>query len=1321
MLYSHQISKWMTTGFTLLFLAGSITVHGSWRTDRGQNGNTNLAPGEAGVTPPVSLFGKHEFGQTGTQTSLVADNDHYYIAGDAAVQALERIFEHEETGPYSTNDVLWEFRPMDGWDFEDGVPNINSQIVLTSDLVVFTKTVLDGTDHNLYLIGLDKETGNEVWRYSLGNGTDPQLTTSGFDRLFLFYMDTSEDPFGDATVVRIAAGDTEPEAVRSQSEGLDFPSPPKSLVARENQVVLHYASEVLSLNTFNLNDRWRHTETSEDHGDAVDGSRHDLIINSDNHVFISLAGSHYYSMTENGTLRWATTIDLPDDCTGESILSMSPHGLVATNVCRGIMLLFDEETGEEIIRIDTPETTPIPPVIQGDLVYLATLETGYPELVILSLPEGEEVERFALDSLGSPYMSLGIVDEHLVGLRGALMGTALTVVEMQPASVTTRIEGMEEYHCGAFINNDLDLVFHVENEGPGNTRGAEVTLESSRIVNYDIDVPDGVDIDTIGSTVEFDFGDMEPGTIHEIPMTITPQSAGEVILESDVDLVVRNTAENQGGDTVSLQVAAAPSEDATVEITHVEITQGLQDFDQSIPLIARRDTLIRVYIEADEDIGPIGGHVLLSGSYMDGPIPESFSDVAAIPLAECHPIDAEPDQFRTDLGTSFNFILPPKLLNHAPMGEWDLEIELDPAGLLAIDDRSGLVHTTSFGMDTVPPICIISRPLLTTDDDDMNLRGPSAIPGDVMNRAVALLPTHEIINIPKGSMLTRSGSSPFHFDPDKSYDTFRMLSRLQASNVLSSRPDECKDAGAPVLHYAIAHEDTRDTGRGGVAFRGRSAGSFRMGLSERIEYNNPPSGTTLAHEIGHNLGRRHVNCGGPDDVDPDYPHDPCFISTVSSTAFFGVDLYTPTAPRVIDPGVHDTSDIPTDLLAYGNARWPSDYNWMAMYDELMDQKAQFEERRNAPVYLASSDDIAAAWMESWKGESGREIIFSAIVDPGVEGEIDILMPVNPTTMGEEARAELALATREALGKETRFMVELLDGNDEVILEVPLEDGFVDDTLTPDNRLLTALLPKPDGLESLRLVDQSKGTELARADRSPNAPEVVLLHPEENDVVEDELVIDWDASDPDGNDLEVAVQYSADDGETWTALALNAGEAPAMIDISTMQGGIDTVRLRLIVSDGFNTTEVVSDPFTVVPRDPITKISRPADGVEVHLGTPIFARSQSFDPEDGVLRGDALVWELEDHGEVGTGETVLLTDLALGTHRLILTATDSDGQESTDEIDIHVVTAPATRDDVLRVITGRTSFTEGMGLDRNLDGTVDAADLMDPEDEDEEEN
>jgi hypothetical protein len=73
-----------------------------------------------------------------------------------------------------------------------------------------------------------------------------------------------------------------------------------------------------------------------------------------------------------------------------------------------------------------------------------------------------------------------------------------------------------------------------------------------------------------------------------------------------------------------------------------------------------------------------------------------------------------------------------------------------------------------------------------------------------------------------------------------------------------------------------------------------------------------PNEETVAHETGHNLSLEHVDCGGPQEPDPDYPYRGGAIGNWG---------YNPATGETYDPTVF------VDLMTYCQPEWISDYSF----------------------------------------------------------------------------------------------------------------------------------------------------------------------------------------------------------------------------------------------------------------------------------------------------------------------------------------------------------------------------------------------------------
>ena len=83
------------------------------------------------------------------------------------------------------------------------------------------------------------------------------------------------------------------------------------------------------------------------------------------------------------------------------------------------------------------------------------------------------------------------------------------------------------------------------------------------------------------------------------------------------------------------------------------------------------------------------------------------------------------------------------------------------------------------------------------------------------------------------------------------------------------------------------------------------------------------------------------------------------------------------------------------------------------------------------------------------------------------------------------------------------------------------------------------------------------------------------------------------------------------------------------------------------------------------------INTPFDGEHFEVGEEITFNGSAKDFQDGELDGNSLVWTSNIDGEIGVGNEFSRDDLSEGTHKIILTATNSLGEEWEDTITISI--------------------------------------------------
>jgi glucose/arabinose dehydrogenase len=153
-----------------------------------------------------------------------------------------------------------------------------------------------------------------------------------------------------------------------------------------------------------------------------------------------------------------------------------------------------------------------------------------------------------------------------------------------------------------------------------------------------------------------------------------------------------------------------------------------------------------------------------------------------------------------------------------------------------------------------------------------------------------------------------------------------------------------------------------------------------------------------------------------------------------------------------------------------------------------------------------------------------------------------------------------------------------------------------------------------------------------------------------------LVLKGSATDPeDGSLTGTALTWSsAADGDLGTGDSLQ---------VSSLTAGQQTVTLS--ARDSHDAAGTATVHFTVTPdtgtnHPPAVSITTPPPGSSFVEGAAVILKGVAVDPEEGSLLGTSLAWSSSRDGALGTGDSLSVTTLSLGSHTITLTATDGGG-------------------------------------------------------------
>ncbi len=702
----------------------------------------------------------------------------------------------------------------------------------------------------------------------------------------------------------------------------------------------------------------------------------------------------------------------------------------------------------------------------------------------------------------------------------------------------------------------------------------------------------------------------------------------------------------------------APAVQIDLTADKLEVVQAAQDLNQSARLVANKKTFVRGYAHFTVDTSGVTAPWMPKGTL------EGYRGTTLLGKLSPSPVsagivttDGNLDTLRSSLSTNFLFELPDSWV--VP-GDLRLLMNLNDDGVIfetGTEPNSVSVGSVHFARGIEP--CLVISPLHTIAPIN------SVVPAAILDRAVSVLP------------IDRNGFGTKYDDNPISKKVFvpRLCWCLPPVKLIEYRPfnldaDDLQLAldsvawrafwsrdpsGFDSVHYVgTVHESHPSLFNGRGQHPDRTAVGKAQSLIARMQTGPngaggltlpwllPWGGFNLAHELGHNWGRNHINqgtaCGSqiPDGPYDPYPFNVCNLGpTTGPTAVFGFD------------SVKQTPILPTaaaDLLTYARSTWISIYNWEILF----------------PNRGASA--LAAAGMAAPAGDLfGPLLLVHAQIDPTANrAQLDPAYCL-PPGVADLQRVRESFAAAGRLPADSPFKIRLVDGAGNVLSQTPCvlvssSDGAQGNTLG-----LMQFVPFPPATRLFQIVRDH--VVLAERLISGHAPTLVLAPPFV-DVANETLVLNWHGADADNDYLLFTVQYSDDDGATWTALDADNPNLTMTVSTRSLPGG-PAARVRMIATDGVNCAVAVSEPFPLAKHAPELEIAGVREGQRLAFGALAELQGVVQDAEDLNRPRDHLVWNLTGPTpRAGTGVRLPLAELSPGSYAADAQVPDFDGNLAT---------------------------------------------------------
>jgi hypothetical protein len=771
-----------------------------------------------------------------------------------------------------------------------------------------------------------------------------------------------------------------------------------------------------------------------------------------------------------------------------------------------------------------------------------------------------------------------------------------------------------------------------------------------------------------------------------------------------------------------------PGDWQDVGVRAIEVTQGIQDLQSRMPLVAQRRTYVRVHVESEAPgWGPVDGLLLLRRS--------GKPDLVLTP--ENGPITTGKD--RTDLDAALNFLLPVSYLGAGDLeitaGVWSFDItsladqEPDPTDNTRKLDVT--LHTA-----TQPNVWLVALddgggPGPVVDSLDVLLGFAVVVQDDLLDFHPLAAPTFDIL------------PEPVHPGPEASEPGIWIL---DDTGTQRHEPNQR-------MQWYANEFSLFDTGFVlGMFDASIPSSGFSGWASYDVAWNKPVAGTP-AHELGHNRGLLHVGCKDDDDngvpdeaaggaVDPVHPTGippVCSLAPIHPDGYFGLTVYRSPLTVFSNDPTHPSAAFP--FMSYQSPKWTDPYHWCLLLDAYgvpcspaaigvppkvlvsVDCDPEPVEAGGFQLDLCLLDQLPPPGdpelpppPEPGGGNQDTEPEAPALVglaaggyavvpaaDARARRDLTTLLPLDPTAWvtvsgpidlvartgairqsvvheelpaGARQRAERAVERRGPRGTPSVSVLRVVDAAGTMLALVPVDldgAGHGGDSERGTSAGFFETVPWPAGAAAVELlVDGAVVDRRDTAGSPPTVEDVVVT------VAGDGTArITWQASDPDGDRLLATVTWSAD-GERWIPLAVAVEDGDVTVGPDSAVPGGEAVRARVTVTDGMRTATATSEPVAVPERAPSVFVTGVTDGARVERHTLVELLAHAHDPEDGALGGEAVTWSSDRDGDLGSGRIVSTRDLSVGAHAIEARAVDAGGNVATAMITLTVVDGGPSR-------------------------------------------
>jgi hypothetical protein len=599
-----------------------------------------------------------------------------------------------------------------------------------------------------------------------------------------------------------------------------------------------------------------------------------------------------------------------------------------------------------------------------------------------------------------------------------------------------------------------------------------------------------------------------------------------------------------------------------LSVDGIEVTQAVQDMKHSVPLIAGKATVVRLYLSRPEgDAVTVRGEISVRRTPSGTPHKVPSLDTARVSPTQNGRLRTK----RHDLRLSLNFRLPAELtaagrvfVSVASLADAATGVTLDCADCADKQVEVRFVEAAPLR------VRLISLRYRTADKPDGHL--PRAL--DValfkswLGRAYPV--SRVIFSQATADTKIRPPFKDTHYN--KTNAELTTLRRLDVNDGTDQR-----------THYYGMVSDAEGFLRGGAS--GLPDVPDPMAVATGPTGPPDPDGWDTdgsygdwygGHELAHTFGRLHPGyCDDNTEDDKKFPFDDGKISNKNG-AFVGFDVGDPSLgiPMQALPGY-----IWHDVMTYCQPQWLSSYTYDAIRVRLLAEDALGP----APAPEAfGSDEVGEAPVTANELEvnmaSGDFI--SVVAEVNMTDGTGKILYVNPVSRA------LSPASSGAAG----FELRVLDAAGQTLgaYPAPVKLNSCADPSEDRTGIVDAVIPASPGARQLELLLEGRVLDTFRAGGGA-APEVSNLR--RGEATDSALSFAWDVAaeaaaegGAEASNVKYNVQVSTDEGRTWQTVAVGRDSPDVSIDRTQFAPGA-RVTVRVIATDGFTSTVADTETFS----------------------------------------------------------------------------------------------------------------------------------------------